>query len=149
MEFEGHGEVEFGVGQRGQEKQVALEKQVTLEKQVAWERQEYCQEQGELGCPAERQESLEGEHPKCQESLLVVQVLNDKSCIGWDFGKGAQRPEHRECHSTFPFCSIKDPVAKWHYTLETYIQIVFLCSPNYTKARHCCSRTEISPFLIL
>ena len=116
---------------------------------MALERQEYCQGQEELGCPAERQESLEGDHLKCRESLLVVQVLNGKSCIGWDFGKGARSPEHRESHSTFPSCSIKDPVAEWHYTLKTQIQIIFLCSPNYTKARHCCSRTEVSLFLIL
>ena len=59
---------------------------------MALERQEYCQGQEELGCPAERQESLEGDHPKCRESLLVLQVLNYKSRMGQDFGKGPQKP---------------------------------------------------------
>ena len=56
---------------------------------------EYCQEQeelsfeqGGLGFPLERQESLGVNHPKCQESCLVLQVLNYESHIGKGFGKG-------------------------------------------------------------
>ena len=36
----------------------------------------FCQEEEELGLPSERQESLEEDHIKCQEGLLVLQVLN-------------------------------------------------------------------------
>ena len=37
-------------------------------------------------------EGLEGDHPICRESLLVLQVLNYKSQMGQDFGKGPQKP---------------------------------------------------------
>ena len=51
---------------------------------------EYCQEEDVLGFHPERSESLEGDHLKCWESLLVLQVLNYKSRMGQDFGKGPQ-----------------------------------------------------------
>ena len=43
---------------------------------------------GKLSFPSERRQSLGGDHPKCQKSFLVFQVLNYESHIGWDFGKG-------------------------------------------------------------
>lgn len=49
---------------------------------------EYCQEEDVLGFHPERSESLEGDHLKCWESLLVLQVLKYRSYMGWDFGKG-------------------------------------------------------------
>ena len=95
----------------------------------------FCQEEEELGLPSERQESLEEDHIKCQEGLLVLQVLNYKSCVRQDFGKGPQKPEYRDSHSTFPSCNNKDPIAECYYTLETHFLGHFSPSSNLHKGQ--------------
>ena len=84
----GNKEVKFGMKGRDQEKEVIQEKWMTQEEKVAREKQEYYGAQGELSFSTERWQSLRGDHPKCQEGFLVLQVLNYKSHVGWDFGKG-------------------------------------------------------------
>ena len=64
------------------------EQWLTQEEKVDREKQEYYWAQGELSFPTERGQSLGGDHPKCQEGFLVLQVLNHKGHVGQDFGKG-------------------------------------------------------------